>query len=533
MLFLYILLFVFILGLLICIHEYGHFYFAKKAGILCHEFSFGMGPLIWKKKVNETTYSIRAIPIGGYVMMAGETEEQSAVKIDQEIRLRVENDGEVSGIIFDINNEKYQNCPLVKVEKFDLLGEAGNDLYINEYKVKRDAYYIYANNEMQIAPYDRLFSSKTLLQRFKSIVAGPLNNILLAIGVFILLGLIVGVADTNTSYVGEVDKASLAYEILLEGDKVISVDGVSVENWNDITTVVTRDLSNRVHTFVVLRDGEEVVLNNIVYSYSFVGFGFNAIKTENYNDVIITGTVVSSPTGDKHTNAYEAGLRDGDKILSVTINSVKTDINNWTDMINLANSFTTGGEATVVVLRNGVEVTCEYNSKTALVYGSQILDAQGLVDAEGNPRFFVMQLGVSLPTRFSLGYGILNGLYMTWNSATMIFKTLGALFTSDQVGVSDLGGPLGIFDMTASYASQGFESILNWVGLLSVNLGVMNLLPIPALDGGRLVFVAYEAITKKKPNKKVENALITATFILLMILFVYVSFNDVIRMFFK
>ena len=108
MLFLYILLFVFILGLLICIHEYGHFYFAKKAGILCHEFSFGMGPLIWKKKVNETTYSIRAIPIGGYVMMAGETEEQSALKIDQEIRLRVENDGEVSGIIFDINNEKYQ-----------------------------------------------------------------------------------------------------------------------------------------------------------------------------------------------------------------------------------------------------------------------------------------------------------------------------------------------------------------------------------------------------------------------------------------
>ncbi|HEY8395840.1 MAG TPA: site-2 protease family protein, partial [Bacilli bacterium] len=94
-----------------------------------------------------------------------------------------------------------------------------------------------------------------------------------------------------------------------------------------------------------------------------------------------------------------------------------------------------------------------------------------------------------------------------------------------------LSGPVGIFDMTKTIASQGIASLLNWMGLLSVNVGLLNLFPIPALDGGRLLFLGYEAVTKKKPSQKVETALISITMILLLGLMVVVTFNDVLRLF--
>ena len=84
--------------------------------------------------------------------------------------------------------------------------------------------------------------------------------------------------------------------------------------------------------------------------------------------------------------------------------------------------------------------------------------------------------------------------------------------------------------MTIQITSGGFVNLLSWLGLLSVNIGLMNLLPIPALDGGRLVFLGYEAVTKKKPNRKVETALISITFILLMGLLIFVTINDILRL---
>ncbi|OQX93532.1 MAG: hypothetical protein B6I17_02215 [Tenericutes bacterium 4572_104] len=104
------------------------------------------------------------------------------------------------------------------------------------------------------------------------------------------------------------------------------------------------------------------------------------------------------------------------------------------------------------------------------------------------------------------------------------------MFSSDQVGVSDLSGFVGIFSMTSKAAEAGIISLLSWTGFLSVNLGIVNLLPIPALDGGRLVFIGYEAITNKKPNKKVENWLHTIVFFLLMGLLVFITYNDILRL---
>ena len=130
-------------------------------------------------------------------------------------------------------------------------------------------------------------------------------------------------------------------------------------------------------------------------------------------------------------------------------------------------------------------------------------------------------------TQRSFTYSFTN----TKDSAMMIFNTIGLLFNNDNVGVSDLAGPVGIYTITSTALSGGIFSFLGWVALLSVNLGVINLLPIPALDGGRLVFLGYEAITTKKPNRRIENTLHYAMYLALLGLFVYITFNDVLRLF--
>ena len=147
-----IIVFIFVLGLVIVIHELGHFIMAKRANILCHEFSLGMGPIIWSKRVKETLYCVRAIPIGGYVMMAGEEVEDEVVKVDKDVRLIFDDFNNVEKIILDVDNEKYDKYERVTVTHVDLRGENDEPLYINDYTVKRNAFYVFKNRELQIAP---------------------------------------------------------------------------------------------------------------------------------------------------------------------------------------------------------------------------------------------------------------------------------------------------------------------------------------------------------------------------------------------
>ena len=117
---------------------------------------------------------------------------------------------------------------------------------------------------------------------------------------------------------------------------------------------------------------------------------------------------------------------------------------------------------------------------------------------------------------------------------TIIFRTLKLLIwpqTVRQISVNDLSSFVGIFAMIQSYINSGFLVLLAFMAMLSVNIGIMNLLPIPALDGGRIVFVLVEAITRKKVNKKVESIINTVFFVLLMILLVYITIHDIMRFF--
>ncbi len=503
-----IFVFLIVLSLVICIHELGHFFFARKAGVLCHEFSFGMGPRLYSKKFGETVFSIRAIPFGGFVSMAGEEIESEVIKIGKKIRLGFDSSNEVNRIIVNSGNPSYHDYLEVKVEEFDLSSEAGSRLFINEYTVKRNAMYVMDKQSLQIAPKDRNFVTKTKWQRFLTTFGGPLMNFILAIVVFFIISLSIGVADAQSTVIGEVSTDMPASAVIEAGDEIVKINGVEITSWDGETNSVSSELGKTYDSYIieVERDGAIVELQSISPQLIFYGLGF--ASTVSSNDLVIGSPLY-----------INSEILSGDELVSID----GVAMNSWEDVVNFANGYGEGSTeenpTEIVIIRDGNELTFTY-----IAYGTDVLGAMGY-------NSFYSRIGITGSTKFSF-FGSFGAAWDSFAAAgSTIFKTIGLMFSSNQVGVSDLSGFVGIFSMTSQAAAGGIISLLSWIGLLSVNLGIVNLLPIPALDGGRLVFIGYEAITKRKPNQKVENWLHTIMFFLLMGLLIFITYNDILRLF--
>lgn len=510
-----ILVFIVSLSLVIILHEFGHFMMARRAGVLCHEFALGMGPVVWSKRVGETRYVIKLIPIGGYVMMSGEEIDDEIVELESTVRLEFEN-GIISKIILDHKDIRFENLEEVIVEKIDLKGVKGTPLYLNDYEVKRDAFYVMKNQELQIAPYDRGFNGKTVWQRFLTLFAGPGMNFVLALFVFFLVNLLVGFPNMDEPIIGAIGSGYPSENVLEVGDKILEVEGNRIANWEELSSELDSNLSNRSVELTILRDESEInlTLTPIIYFYSI---GLHS--KEDSGEALIIGKVTEG------TKAYAAGFKSGDRLISLS-NVMFTD---WSSVVDEINSL--GNE----IYEEGRTVTFKVERDEKIIslvllepYTKAFLLTQNmnLVDAK---------VGISPEYSFSLGASIVGSFENIGTSSIMIFTTLQLLFDSSGagagIGVSNLAGPLGIYQITSAALSNGFISLLSWIGLLSVNLGIINLLPIPALDGGRLVFLGYEGITRRKPNRKFENTLNYVVFLLLMGFFVFVTYNDILRLF--
>lgn len=509
-----ILVFLISLSVVIILHELGHFVMARRAGILCHEFSLGMGPILWQKRKGETLYTIRAIPIGGFVMMAGEEINDEIIQIGAKVRLDFE-DGFVSKIVVDHENEKYEHLELVTVDKVDLKGVDISPLYLNDYPVNRDAFFVLKGRELQIAPHERGFGGKSVSQRFKAIFGGPFMNFVLAFFVFVFVNLIVGFPNMDSSVIGAVGKDFPADGIIEVGDEIVAINGETVSNWDDLSAILGDDPANRLVTFTLDRNGTtmDVVLTPIIYFYS-IGFHTAIDSGEN----LIIGEVGEG------TKADQAGMKSGDKLLSIDGTAVAT----WGDVIAVV---TTIGQELYQENRI-VPIEVERNSEVITVnvvepFSEAFLNSQNIGIIES-------RIGISPEYSFKLGQSFIGGFRDVGRSSMMIFTTIGLLFDNSGagagIGVDNLAGPLGIYEITSQALSQGMVSLLSWIGLLSVNLGIINLLPIPALDGGRLVFLGYEAISKRKPNQKIENTLHYVMYVALLGLFVFITFNDLLRL---
>ena len=526
MIVLYILLFILILYLVVSIHEFGHFFFAKRAGILVNEFAFGMGPKLISKKKGETTWSIRAFPIGGFCAMSGEDREELPIKQGDECKLVFDDNNKVSSIILKTDNPSYSDLPVVKIEKIDLFGKGMSPLYINDFEVNRDAVLVFNEKEqLQIAPEERNFYTKSVWQRFLVCFGGPLNNILLAILVFLILSFIEGVPNTSSPIIGEVSKNTPAEESgLLEGDKLISIGEYEINGFEDVSTAIYGTKS-REFNIVVERD-EELKTIPVYTQYYFQNMGIvSKSNVEDKTKLIIVCESEAALGGTNKTMAYqEGGLRNDDELTFIKYNDNEyIELTSWDQFLSLANEFD-GGFVQFKYNRiiDGV-LNENLESNKFQIYSNELLQSQGYTTT-------IKQLGISSTSHIEFFSCIGNGFRYFWKSATIIFSTLKLLFTSKEVGINDMGGFITILNQTANYAAGGFASLLYWVGLLSINLGIVNLLPIPALDGGRILFLIIEGITGKKIPSKVENIIINVVFWLLLAFIGYILLQDILRL---
>ena len=328
-----ILVFIIVIGTIILIHEFGHFIFARRAGILCHEFSIGMGPVIYQKKKGETTYSVRAIPIGGFVAMAGEANSNDILKTNQKIGLKLDESNKVTHIVIMDNNDSnvYGN-----VVKYDLYGEHGEELYITlnvdgvekTFFVNKDAFYVFSKKQqLQITPYERSFESKTLWQRFITLFAGAGMNFVLAIVVYFIYWCAVGVPNLGSNVLGTVSTGYYGAEYLQVEDAITSVNGVKVNTWEEFSIEMDK-LEEEYATSVditVLRNGTEIEYNIpltiIINSCGLNNVGLIDTKFEYVVDGAMMGsTSAMNYISDTKTN--EVLMTIGDIINAIRVDSI-------------------------------------------------------------------------------------------------------------------------------------------------------------------------------------------------------------------
>ncbi|OAS83303.1 RIP metalloprotease RseP [Metabacillus litoralis] len=415
-----VIAFVLIFGALVFFHELGHLLLANRAGILCREFAIGFGPKILSFKKNETVYTIRLLPIGGFVRMAGEDPEVIEVKPGHNVGLLFNKENKVEKIILN-NKEKYPQARIIEVENADLEHsmfisgyEFGEEEYIKRFDVSETSYFIVDGQEIQIAPYNRQFQSKKVGQRIAAIFAGPLMNFLLAFVILFSLGLLQGAPVDDPKLGILTDDGSAKEAGLLEGDVIQSIEGQSTSSWEEVVNIIQENPDKEL-TFEVERGGE---------------------------------------------------------ILSFEVVPEATKV----------------GEETIG------------------------------------------RIGAYNPVDKSFSSSIKYGFIETYTWTKEILIGFGKLVTG-QFSIDMLSGPVGIYDMTDQVAESGTLNLLRWAALLSINLGIVNLLPLPALDGGRLLFLFIEAFRGKPIDRQKEGVVHFIGFSLLMLLMLVVTWNDIQRLF--
>ena len=421
-----LLSFILVFGIIVIVHEFGHFYFAKKAGILVREFSIGMGPKLFQTHKNETSYTIRVLPLGGYVLMAGYEDEED-IRLGMSALLTLDEQNRVTEINLSDDNIQVDGVP-VDVLDYDFEHElylkgsiAGNMEDVMTYDVNEDAVIIQEDGTIhQIAPAHRQIQNASLLNRVLTNFGGPLNNFLLAIVAFIIFAFLQGGVPSAEPILGEIQEESPAAVAGLEkGDQILTIEENVIKTWNEMVLTV-QEHPEEALTFEVKKSDGQVVEQEI------------------------------TPALHQTEDGTEYGLI-------------------------------------------GVEVSMNDSFKDIIVFG----------------------------------------FTETWAYMKVIVISISMLVTG-RLSLDNLGGPIAIFSMTSEVTRMaGILGIINFIGFLSVNLGLMNLLPIPGLDGGKLLLNIVEGIRGKPISEEKQTIITLVGGVLLILLMLFVTWNDIQRYFFN
>ncbi|ODJ78058.1 RIP metalloprotease RseP [Streptococcus pneumoniae] len=416
-----ILTFILVFGIIVVVHEFGHFYFAKKSGILVREFAIGMGPKIFAHIGKDgTAYTIRILPLGGYVRMAGWGDDTTEIKTGTPVSLTLADDGKVKRI--NLSGKKLDQTVLpMQVTQFDFEDKLFiKGLVLEEEKtfaVDHDATVVEADGtEVRIAPLDVQYQNATIWGKLITNFAGPMNNFILGVVVFwVLIFMQGGVRDVDTNQFHIMPQGALAKVGVPETAQITKIGSHEVSNWESL---------------------------------------IQAVETETKDK--------TAPT------------------LDVTISEKGSD--------------------------KQVTVTPE--------------DSQG--------RYL---LGVQPGVKSDFLSMFVGGFTTATDSALRILSALKNLIF--QPDLNKLGGPVAIFKASSDAAKNGIENILYFLAMISINIGIFNLIPIPALDGGKIVLNILEAIRRKPLKQEIETYVTLAGVVIMVVLMIAVTWNDIMRLFFR
>jgi regulator of sigma E protease len=382
-----------------------------------------MGPKLFATRKNGTTYTIRWLPLGGYVRMAGMADDESEIEAGTQATLILNDQGQVQRIntsdkVTTLNGVPFQIAKTDLQKELWLEGyEAGDESELKRYSVLHDATIIEADGtEVQIAPVDVQFQSATLINRMLTNFAGPFNNFILAIVAFILFAMLSGGVAQNKAQLGTIQANSPAQKAGLKtDDKLLAVNGDKVTSFTDFSQIIAKNPNKPVQ--IKYQRGQQ------------------------------TKTVTVTP---------KAVTQDKTKVGQV-----------------------------------GVTASQDHRIMTMVKYG----------------------------------------FTQSWSIASQIFKVLGSFLTGG-FSLNKLSGPVGMYSMTTQFTEQGFNALVYFLAFLSLNLGIMNLIPIPALDGGKLVLNVIEAIRRKPLSPEKEGIVTLVGVGIMVLLMVLVTWNDIQRFFF-
>lgn len=494
--------FTFVIGILIFVHEFGHFIVAKKAGVEVEKFSLGFGPKLIGFQRGETYYKICAIPLGGYVKMKGENPDEPLSNDPKEfgsrsvgVRAAIVAAGSIMNFILP-----FFLLPLVFIIGIQVPTYLAKEPTVHWVSAGSPAEQagiqsgdtITAINGEEINDWKELtFTLLTETQQGQQVTIslernGVVKDIVLSckpdgasiepIGLFYEMNANVGgvLSDSPASGAG-----------LQAGDRITKIAGTPITHWIQLSEMIEKYPGEEV-AFTIERDGQEKSLT---------------IKPE----VRVAAVTPQSPAG-------KAGLQVGDTIMAIN----DYDISQWKHLLN-TDGVSKQGQLTFTILRDGAEDTFSLLPQQGQNIGISLSGKIGIVPLEE-----------TVFKRYGIFASIREGFQEAIDMFFLTLKTLWKLITFN-LSLKMLGGPIVIAKMTGTAAKSGIASLLVFTSLLSLNLSIINLLPIPVLDGGHLFFLLIELIMRKPLATKKMELVQKIGLALLILIFLTVTYNDILR----
>lgn len=434
--------FIIAISVLVAVHEYGHFWAARKCGIKVHRFSIGFGKVLWKRTDKHgTEFALSAIPLGGYVKML---------------------DGRNETVPAELKSQAFEN--------------------------------------------------KSVLQRAFVIAAGPIANFIFAIFAYWVIYLY-GMPSVKP-VIDSVTPQSLAAQARIEPNtQILAIDGEEAQDWETINMLLATKMGESAVEITLSPFGSNIEqqrtldLSNWTFDpekeSAFGALGINPVRPK--IEMVLSRVAEGSP-------AQQAGLKLGDRILTPESTALS-----WQDFVKQVEQ----GEPFAIKIERNHEIFDKTITPTRKEDGKWFVGVSPTAINPGDEY------------RTELKYGMLEslqkGIEKTAQLSLLTVKVLGKLVSGD-LSLNNLSGPISIAKGAGASANIGLVYFLSFMALISVNLGIMNLFPLPVLDGGHLVFLAAEAVKGKPVSEKVQNLCYRIGAALLLVLTAFALFNDFLRL---